>query len=129
MAVIEAPAGVALVCLPSPVAELLLGAGLDSSAAIAVGRVAGVALLTIGIACWLAHYDSQSRAARGLVGAMLVYNLGVAVVLAAAGIISKQVGVLLWPAVVLHLMMTVWCVACLLRNNKLTTRDNPKEHQ
>ena len=44
---------------------------------------------------------------------MVLYNLGAVVILGAAGIRSQPVGIALWPAVVLHAAMTVWCVrAC-----------------
>src|SRR5271169_6479431 len=104
-AVIELGAGLALLGCPSTTAVLLVGAPLETPASITVARVAGAALLTLGVACWLARVDTQSRAARGLVGAMVVYNLGVAVILGAAGIRSQPVGVALWPAVLLHAAM------------------------
>ena len=50
-ALAEAATGVALIVVPSLVARLLLGTGL-SGVAIAVGRVAGISLLSLGIACW-----------------------------------------------------------------------------
>lgn len=75
-AVIEAGAGLALGCLPSAVVALLLGSGLDSPVTVVLGRLTGAALLALGVACWLARGDAQSRAARGLIAAMAVYNLG-----------------------------------------------------
>ena len=48
---------------------------------------------------------------------MVLYNFGVAVILGAAGIRSQTVGIALWPAVMLHAMMTVWCIASLLGGN------------
>ncbi len=44
---------------------------------------------------------------------MVVYNLGAVCVLAAAGLRSQQVGVILWPAVALHTVMTAWCIMTL----------------
>jgi hypothetical protein len=114
-ALIEAATGFGLIVLPSVVVRLLLGSSLDTSAAVTLGRVAGVALLALGVACWLAQYDAQSCAARGLVSAMVLYNLGAVVILGAAGIRSQPVGIGLWPAVVLHAVMTIWCVTSLLR--------------
>jgi hypothetical protein len=114
-AIIEAATGLGLMVVPSVVVQLLLGAEI-SGASIPLGRVAGVALLALGVACWLAHCDQQSRAARGLVSAMVLYNLGAVVILGAAGIRSQPVGVALWPAVILHAVMAVWCVACLRRS-------------
>jgi hypothetical protein len=113
-AVIEAGAGLALLCLPSAAVDLLLGAPLETPAAFTVARVGGAGLLTLGVACWLARSDAQSLAGRGLVTAMLIYNLAVALILGAAGLHSRPVGILLWPAVVLHAAMTIWCVISLL---------------
>src|SRR5213593_5265709 len=112
-AIIEAATGLGLMAVPSVVARLLLGSPLDTSAAVMLGRIAGAALLALGVACWLARDDTQSRAARGLVVAMLMYNLVATAVLAFAGIGLGLHGVVLWPAVVLHAVMAIWCVACL----------------
>ena len=113
-AVLEAGAGLALGCFPSAVVALLLGSGLDTPVAVILGRLAGAALLTLGVACWLARGDAESRAARGLVAAMVVYNFGAVVLFLYAGIGPGLHGIAWWPAVVLHAGMTVWCIACLL---------------
>jgi Ca2+/Na+ antiporter len=112
-AVIELGAGVALLCCPSEAVKLLLSSPLDSSASLTLGRVAGAALFALGIACWLAHYDAQSCAARGVVSAMVLYNLGATVILGAAGTHSQPVGIAWLPAVALHAAMTVWCIVSL----------------
>jgi len=114
-AVIEAGAGVGLMCCPSASVALLLGSPLDAPAALTLGRVAGAALFALGVACWLAQYDAQSCAAKGLVSAMVLYNLGAVVIFGSAGFRLQPVGIALWPAVVLHAAMTVWCITCLLR--------------
>ena len=114
-AIIETVTGLGLVAMPSVVVRLLLGSPLDTSAAVVLGRVAGVALLALGVACWVARDDTQSRATRGLVVAMLVYNIPATAVLAFAGIGLGPHGVALWPAVVLHAAMGVWCVTTLLK--------------
>ena len=114
-AIIEAATGLALVAVPAIVVRLLLGAEI-SGASIPLGRVAGAALLALGAACWLARDDTQSRATRGLVVAMLMYNLVTTAVLAFAGIGLGLHGVVLWPAVVLHAAMGVWCIVCLGRS-------------
>jgi hypothetical protein len=109
---IEAPAGLGLLLVPSVVVWLLLGGEL-AGVGIALGRVAGVALLALAVACWLARGDAQSRAARGLVASMVVYNLGVVLILGTVGMLSQPVGVALWPTVVLHLAMAAWCITVL----------------
>ncbi len=112
-AIIEASTGLGLLAVPSVVVRLLLGSPLGTSAAVMLARVAGAALLALGVACWLARDDTQSRATRGLVVAMLMYNIAATAVLAFAGIGLGLHGVVLWPAVVLHAAMGAWCVACL----------------
>jgi quinol-cytochrome oxidoreductase complex cytochrome b subunit len=113
-AVLEAGTGLGLLAAPSMVAQMLLGAALEAPAALTVARVAGAALLALGLACWLAASDAQSCAGRGVVSAMVIYNLGAAIVLGLAGIHGPSAGIALWPAVILHLAMTVWCVTNLL---------------
>src|SRR4051812_47071649 len=108
-ALIEVGAGIALLFCPSATAALLLGSPLDHATAMAVGRVAGAALLALGVACWLAQHDEKSVAARGLITAMVIYNLGTVVILAVVGIRSQAAGIALWPAVGLHAAMTAWC--------------------
>ena len=115
-AIIETATGLGLLAVPSVVVRLLLGSPLDTSAAVMLGRVAGAALLALGVACWLARDDTQSRAARGLVVAMLIYNIAATALLAFAAIGLRLHGVALWPAVVLHAVMGAWCVACLGRS-------------
>src|SRR5438128_12404745 len=101
--------------MPAIVVRLLLGAAIPG-ASIPLARVAGAAMLALGVACWLARDDTQSPATRGLVVAMLMYNIPATAVLAFAGIGLRLHGVALWPAVVLHAAMAVWCGACLRRS-------------
>ena len=112
-AVAEVGAGLALLACPSATVTLLVGAPLETPAALSVARIGGAALLALGVACWLSRDDTQSRAARGLVAAMLLYNVAAAAVLALAGIRFGMHGVALWPAVVLHALLAVWCATCL----------------
>jgi len=114
-AIIEAATGLGLIVVPAMVVRLLLG-GEISGASIPLGRVAGVALLALGVACWFASYEVQNRAARGVASAMMLYNVGVILVLGAAGLQSRPVGIALWPAVILHAAMSAWCVASLRSN-------------
>src|SRR5213594_1392178 len=118
-AIIEAATGLALIAVPAIVVRLLLGSPLDTSAAVMLGRVAGAAVVALVVACWLARDDTQSRATRGLVVAMLMYNIPATAVLAFAGIGLGLQGVAMWPAVVLHAAMGFWCVGCLRRSLRM----------
>jgi hypothetical protein len=92
----EASLGVALLFVPSMVGQMLLGAEL-TGVAVNVARVAGIALIGLGIACWPGP---------SLVG-MLTYSAAVGLYLAFVGIAGGPTGVLLWPAVILHAILTL----------------------
>lgn len=110
-ALIEIGAGLALLGWPAIFVRLLLGAPLEGSAAFVVARIGGAGLLTLGVAAWLASYDAMSTAARGLGRAMILYNLGAALILGVTGLHAAAVGPALWFAVGLHVAMTAWCLA------------------
>ena len=107
MALVEAATGLALLLAPSLPMLLLFDASFDAPAAPTVGRIAGAALLVVGVACWLARKDAAS----GLVAAMLLYNIAAVLLLAYAGTASGRRGLGLWPAVVLHAALAIWCIA------------------
>ncbi len=90
-AVAEAATGLALLIVPSLVGRLLLGEEL-TGLALPVARVAGIALIALGIACWPGP---------PLVG-MLTYSAVVTLYLAYLGFAVGLTGVFLWPAVALH---------------------------
>ena len=95
-AVGEAATGVALLIVPSLVVRLLLGEEL-TGIAIPVARVAGIALIALAVACWPGTQ---------LVG-MLTYSAAVTLYLAYVGFAGGLTGILLWPTVVLHAILTV----------------------
>lgn len=111
---IELAAGTGLLAAPSTACVALFAAPLDAPAALAAARVGGAGLTSLGLACFLARdADSAGPAARGLVGGMLFYNVAAVVVLAAAGLFQNLAGPALWPAVLLHVGMSAWCLAAL----------------
>ena len=102
-AAIEAIIGVALMIRPQAVASLLLGAELDG-AGIAVARVAGIALLSLAVVCWMSRLDADMTAA---LTAMLTYNVLVTAFLMYLGFGGELVGILLWPVIVLHAVLSL----------------------
>jgi len=87
----EAAVGLTLLIFPSVVVQLLLGEGL-TGVAIPVARVAGIAQIGLGIACWPGP---------PLVG-MLIYSAAITLYLAYLGFAGGLAGIFLWPAVALH---------------------------
>lgn len=92
----EIATGFALVAMPSIVGQVLLGEQL-TGVGIPTARVAGIALIALSIACWRNS---------GLPG-MLIYSAAVTVYLAYVGLWGGFTGILLWPGVGLHLLLSI----------------------
>jgi len=95
VAVGEAAMGVAFLTVPSLVGQLLFGAE-PTGTGMTIARVAGVALIALCVACWTGA---------PLVG-MLTYSALVTLYLAYLGFAGGLTGILLWPAVILHAILT-----------------------
>ena len=95
-AVAEAATGLVLLIVPSLVGQLLLGEEL-TGVAIPVARVAGLGLIGLGIACWPGP---------PIIG-MLAYSSMIALYLAYLGIAGGLAGVFLWPAIALHVVLSI----------------------
>jgi hypothetical protein len=108
-AIIEIGVGIPLLVTPSLVAQLLLGTPLSSPAALLVARIAGAALLAIGVSCWLER-RAPIVPVTGLVSGLLVYNAAVFALLLYATLADGLSGMGIWPACALHAAMAVWCV-------------------
>jgi len=106
-AVAECATGLGLLIVPSLVAKLLLGAELAGTAVI-VARVAGIALTSLGVACW---------PCTPLVG-MLIYSTAIALYLAYIGFAAGSGGILLWPAVIAHVILTALLARAVARTNE-----------
>ena len=101
-AAIEAATGIALIAVPELVGRVLLGVGLSDSG-IAIGRVAGFALLSLGLACWPTADDVTPSAVR----ALFTYNLLGALYLGYLRASGEFVAFLLWPACALHAVLAL----------------------
>jgi hypothetical protein len=113
MGALEAATGLVLLVAPSMLVELLVGAAPGAPAGVTVSRVTAAAMLALGVACWLAREDPVGRAAKGLVAAMLLYNVAVVAILVLAWTSLWLFGIAFWPVVLAHAALAAWCVACL----------------
>jgi hypothetical protein len=94
--VAEAATGLALMVVPVLVGRLLLGNEL-TGVSVVVARVAGIALLALGVGCW------PGPASLG----MLTYNAIGTVYFAHLALGGQWAGPLLWPVVALHAVLTI----------------------
>jgi len=118
-AVAEALTDIALMAAPSIVGRLLLGAEF-SGVTVAVARVAGIALVALGVACF-----SGGGSGRGLSG-MLTYSLLVTLYLVYLGLGGEWVGSLLWPAAAIHAVLTFLLALAWLKDRQVK---GAKEHR
>ena len=114
-AIVEILTGLALLVAPSLVVGLLLGDGVNPIG-IAVARILGIGLLSVGVAGWeSAGQDSRLAPQAGL----CIYNIGAAVVLVIIATTGGINGILLWPVAVLHAAigaMMLWVILAPSRN-------------
>jgi hypothetical protein len=104
-AAVEVISGLVLVLSPSLFIWLLLAADLTPPGII-LGRLAGIALLALAWACWpTEHADGRSAPA------LLFFSLLAAVYLIYVGISREAAGVLLWPAIVGHVVLAALLAA------------------
>jgi hypothetical protein len=101
-AVVETSTGAALIASPSFVVHLLIGATLSDSG-VAIGRVCGFGLLSLGLACW----PSRAVVTAQVTTALFIYNLLTAVYLGSLSVVGGFAGYLLWPACVLHAVLAL----------------------
>ena len=66
-----------------------------------MSRLAGIALIGLGVCCWPG--DSTLRALNG----MVTYSALAMLYLICIGVHGEVVGLLLWPAVVVHAILVV----------------------
>jgi len=108
----ELATGGALLLVPALPVSLLLGEEPAAPVAVVVARVTGAALVAIAAICWLARDATSGGRPHVMVG-LLIYNAAVATILFHAAMAHGLHGVALWPVVLLHLLLALWCIACL----------------
>ena len=108
-AIVEILTGLALLVAPLFVIGLLLGDGLAPTG-VAVARVLGIGLLSVGVAGWESQGQEIRLAPRA---GLCIYNVGAAIAFVVLGTYGGMNGILLWPATVLHALigaMMIWVI-------------------
>ncbi|HEX6689954.1 MAG TPA: hypothetical protein VF110_02295 [Burkholderiales bacterium] len=103
--VAEGATGALAVLAPGLVAQLLFGAEV-SGAGVAYGRLLGMTLIALAIACW----PGAALPLRPAVRAMLTYNTLAALYLAYLAILQPA-GILIWPAAAEHALVTLLLIS------------------
>ena len=101
-AAVEAVTGLVAILFPQVLIRLLFNAEVVG-AGIVIGRLAGIALISLGLGCWMGR---QAASCGWALAAMLTYNALVTIYLTLVGVGAEFVGVLLWPAAALHAALT-----------------------
>jgi hypothetical protein len=109
----EGATGLLLLVSPSLAQARLLGIDQAAPEARLFARIAGAALLAFAMVCWSGRAEQRRAVRVGLLAAALTYNVAAALILVSTGMFSQHVGPGLWPGVVFHSAMAVWCVTCL----------------
>src|SRR5208283_2173938 len=102
-ALAEAGTGVILLAWPQIVVRLLFAAEI-SGAGVIMSRLAGIALIGLGVACW-----PGNDALRAFWG-MVTYSTLAMLYLIVVGLRGEAVGLLLWPGVVVYAILVVLLV-------------------
>ncbi len=97
-AIVEVVTGLALLVAPTLVVGLLVGDGVNPIG-VAVARVLGIGLLSLGVAAWESPGQDTRLAPRA---GLCLYNVGAAIMFVILGTYGGMNGMLLWPAAVLH---------------------------
>ena len=129
-AVMEAGSGLLLLLIPTPTITTLLGVPLGTPSGLVAARIAGAALLALGIASWQVRKGESGNPRLGVVHASLVYFFAATAVFVHAGIRMQLQSEFLWPAIVIHLALGSWCLVLVwLSRRKASTAENglPKE--
>jgi hypothetical protein len=105
-ATVEAGAtGLLLLVAPSLFSRLILGVAELSEAGQALGRLTRIAMIGAALGSWSAPAAASCPASALRV--LTIYNLLATIYLAYLGFAGQLVGLLLWPAVVLHAVFSI----------------------
>jgi hypothetical protein len=122
-AVVEGIVGIGLLIIPVLTISIILNTQLEVPAGLFAARLCGAAIFTLSICCWKARAFESHEAAIGIVTAMLFYNVSAAAVLTYAGPGSDLHSAFVWPAIVAHVALGMWCATLIwlsIRTNRLS---------
>ena len=111
---LEVLTGLGLVVAPSLLTRLLFGSD-PNGAGEATGRIAGLVMVCLAAGCWPG--DAETGQSRALIPLAALSWLAAAF-LGVSGAVRDNVGLILWPAAALHLILAVLLTRALLENRR-----------
>jgi hypothetical protein len=110
----EGATGLLLLAYPAIVTRLLFSAEISGAGTI-MCRIAGIALIGLGVSCWPGSAVFQP------LNGMLTYSTLAMVYLIVVGVRGEEVGLLLWPAVAAHAILVILLFRIRLKEEKSQT--------
>lgn len=101
-----------MILAPALLIRILLGAEINDPVVFTISRVGGSAILSLGLACWLARKDQQTAGLKALISGMLLYNIAVFITLALSALTYKTT-VALIAAMIVHFALAIVCLTSL----------------
>jgi hypothetical protein len=111
---VEVLTGLGLVVAPSLLTRLLFGSDLNGAGE-ATGRIAGLVMVCLAVGCW--PRDAEIGQSRVLIPLAALSWLAAAF-LGVSGTVGANVGLLLWPAAALHLILAVLLTRALMESRR-----------
>ena len=111
---LEVLTGLGLVVAPSLLARLLFGSDLNGAGE-ATGRIAGLVMVCLAACCW--PRDAEISQSQTLIPLAALSWLATAF-LGISGVAGTNVGLLLWPAGALHLVLAILLTRAWLENRR-----------
>jgi hypothetical protein len=108
-AIVETTVGLALLVMPNYIIRALLGAELSAPFEVTIARIAGAAILVLGIVSWK-NRALPFQQIRPLISSLLIYNAIVTIILIQSGIDTKLTPFLA-IAVLAHALLGTICAA------------------
>src|SRR5262245_57909416 len=99
---VEILVGISFLLVPNAQSQMIFGAT-PEGIGVTWARFAGVALIGLGIACLPSNFAGTRQGVRGL----LIFNIGATIFFAWVAVATSFGGVLLWPVVILHAVISI----------------------
>ena len=116
--IVESITGILLVVVPARIVSILFGIELSDQAGIIVAMIAGAAIFSMSLICWLLRdRDWASIAVQGL----LVYNTSLTAILLYGNFSFGLQGWVLWSIIIFHGVQSFACLYFLRKKVMVST--------